>query len=42
MKEHLMGKNVAEEIARSLMASLRNSLIDTKTKAFTSVHTTGN
>ena len=36
-----MGKNVGQDIAQSLIDSLKKSLIDTKTKAFTSIQTTG-
>ena len=36
-----MAKNVAEEIAASLVAALRSQLLQTKTKAFTSVQHTG-
>lgn len=41
IKEQLMAKNVAEEIAASLVAALRSQLLQTKTKAFTSVQHTG-
>lgn len=39
-KEGLIGKNVAEEIAEQICNSIRAKLVDTKTKAFTSISKT--